>query len=105
MDDAQRKLFCQIVGQLIIADEEVTDAEHDFLEDLMTRLGLSEDDKADIVDNISTAGTIDAAAAQLSEDAKKQLIEELVTAATADGNLAGSEAKLIQSVRDALGTG
>lgn len=105
VDDAQAKLFCQIVGQLIIADEEVTDEEHDFLESLMARFGLSEEAKADVVDGIGTGGTIDAAVAQLGDEAKMQLIDELVTAATSDGTLAGSEAKLIQSVRDALGTG
>lgn len=103
MDLADKKLFCRIIGQLIVADGEVTDAEHDFLEKVMTRFGLSESEREQLVDGISTTLEIDQAAAQLSDDAKSQLIEDLIAAATVDGVLAGSEAKLIQSVKDALG--
>jgi uncharacterized tellurite resistance protein B-like protein len=103
MDLDQQKLFCRVVGQVIVADAQVTDAEHDFLEALMDRFGLNEADKESIVDGISTADTADAAIAALDDAAKDQLIAELVAAATVDGVLAGPEAKMIQSVRDALG--
>jgi uncharacterized tellurite resistance protein B-like protein len=105
MERAQHKLFCRVVGQLIVADAQVTDAEHDFLEALMTRFGLSEADKQDVVDRISTAHTVEHDLAGLAEHAKDELLAELVAAATVDGVLAGSEATMIQSVREALGRG
>lgn len=105
MDLDQKKLFCRVVGQLIVADAQVTDAEHDFLEALMNRFELTEADKQAIVDGISTADSAEEAIGSLDDAAKDQLIEELVAAATVDGVLAGPEAKMIQSVRDALGRG
>jgi uncharacterized tellurite resistance protein B-like protein len=105
MDLDQKKLFCRVVGQLIVADAQVTDAEHDFLESLMNRFELSEADKESIVDGISTANAAEDAISALDDAAKDQLIEELVAAATVDGVLAGPEAKMIQSVKDALGRG
>lgn len=105
MELEQKKLYCRVVGQVIVADAQVTDAEHDFLESLMNRFELSEADKESIVDGISTATTAEDAIATLDAAAREQLIEELVAAATVDGVLAGPEAKMIQSVKDALGRG
>lgn len=105
MDLEQKKLFCRVVGQLIVADAQVTDAEHDFLEALMNRFELSEADKESIVDGISTGGAAEDAIGALDDDTRAQLIEELIAAATIDGVLAGPEAKMIQSVKDALGQG
>ncbi len=100
LEDKQR--FCRVVGQLLLADAEITDEEHGFLEKLMDRLGLDEAQKEAVVDSIDPSESTASLVQSLPESARTQLIVELEAAAQVDGEIADHERELIDAVRQAL---
>lgn len=100
LEDKQR--FCRIVGQLLLADAEITDEEHGFLEKLMDRLGLDEAQKEGVVDSINPSESTEALVKALPEGARTQLVVELEAAARVDGQIAEHEQGLLDAVRRAL---
>ena len=102
MDLEHKKVYCGLVARLLVADEEVTDAEHDFLERLMDRFGLSEEDKHQVVEQMDTSGELGAEIRKLPEDDRVALLLELRNAAMADDAFGPKELELIEAVEKAL---
>ena len=96
-------IYARMIAKVILADAEVTDAEHDFLEKVMERLGLSEDDKSSVVENVDTSDDIAEDIWSLDDKARKQLLTELRGAAIADDAFGDSERALIDQVEKLLG--
>jgi uncharacterized tellurite resistance protein B-like protein len=102
-DDKQhRRIFCEIVAQLIIADAAVTDAEREFLYRLMDRLGFDDGDRQAVINSVDIGEPIDDRLAQLDPASRLQLLTELEAAAAIDGVVGAGELQIIEEVRRAL---
>ncbi len=102
MQRAHKLTYCRVVARLLIEDEEVTDAEHEFLERLMDRLGLEEEDKHQVVEQIDTRGDVATEIRGLPEADRRALLLELRNAAMADDAFGEREQQLIDAVEREL---
>ena len=76
------------------------DAERVFLEDTMTKLGLSEDER-DQVRNFESSGAEDVVKTMSNVD-KVALRDDLLTATLADGNISPLETKVVKYITELL---
>lgn len=97
MELGHKKTYCRVVARLLVEDEEVTDAEHDFLERLMDRFGLSEEDKHEVVEQVDTRGAVADEIRKLPADDRQALLLELRNAAMADDAFGERERALIDA--------
>lgn len=102
MEDAHKKLYCQVVATLIIADAAVTDAERGFLERLMDRLGLSPEDKSSVINSVNIGDSVEDKVLALPLPIRAQLLTELEAVAAVDEHIDAREARIIETVRAAL---
>jgi hypothetical protein len=102
MELADKKRYCQIIGRILLIDAEITDTEHDFLEQLMDRLGLSEGEKESIVDGLDADEPIADSLAAMAPAARSGLMDDARAAANADGMLGPRELALIAELEAAL---
>ncbi len=93
---------CLLVSKVLVADGIMSDDEHWFLEAMIERLGLSEDDRKAVID---LEGWDDAepiiAALPLAE--RQELVEMLFDAAGADGKLSANEMAAVRKIAETLG--
>lgn len=93
---------CLVVSKVLVADGMMTDEEKEFLDGMMTTLGLSEAEKRSVYD----LEGIDEATAQvkaLPAEERQDVIEQLVDAASADGKLSPLELDVVKRVTKTLG--
>lgn len=92
---------CLLVSKVLVADGMMSDDERGFLTNMMTKLGLSEDEKKSVIEleNWDAAEPIVNA---LPEDERREIIELLVDAASADGRLSPHEMATVKKVSAAL---
>ncbi|MEM9188442.1 MAG: hypothetical protein AAGF12_04675 [Myxococcota bacterium] len=100
MNDNDRKLVVQIVGQVLIGDGILADNEREFLDELVMRLGMSGDAKKEALKGISVDSPVEDRVRQLSAPARAQLMVEVEKAAAIDGD--GSEQTIVNRIRGAL---
>jgi len=103
MEASEKIQICKVVAQAILADGQLTDAEHEFLNRLMDRYGLDGDQRNQVM-----ARNIEDDPAALAEgissfETKNELLVELAMAVAADGRLAPAERGLLSSVAAAIG--
>lgn len=103
MQPDERKLYIQILGQMLIADGVLADAERTYLDGVMDGLGMSPDERRAALSGISLDSPIEERVAGLSAEAKSALRGELERAMGADGEMRRSESALLERVRAALG--
>jgi uncharacterized tellurite resistance protein B-like protein len=102
-DKHQQRLFTEIVAQLVIADAQVTDAEHDLLIRLMDGFGFDAAERSAVFNSVDYGEPIADRLAQLDEGMRAQLLTELEAAATVDGEVGPAEAQILDEVRRTLG--
>ncbi len=100
MDD--NRLFCEIVAVLIISDAQVTDSERRFLDRLMNRYELTEQDRQAIFNSVNIGESVESRLRQLSAERRPELLAELEAAAAADGEIGRTEQQIIDEVRAAM---
>ena len=93
---------CLLVSKVIVADGMVTDDERAFLAAMMTKLGLTADERKSVIE-LEGWDDAEPVLAALSLDDKLALIEVLVDAASSDGHLSPTEMAAIKKVEAALG--
>ncbi len=98
----EKKLYAQLVAQLVLIDGSVTDAERNFLGSLMTRLGLSDEQQREVINQVNVDDEVESRVRQLSPNARISLLMELEDAAKIDEVILASERDLIARVRSAL---
>ena len=78
------------------------DEEREFLADLMTQLGLSAEEKQQVVEleGLDQASSV---VTGLPEDERRDLVALLVDASSADGKLSAHEMATVQRLTKALG--
>ncbi len=102
MDLNQKKLYCQLIAQLVLIDGAVTDAEHQFLNAAMNRLGLDAEDRRDVINNVNVDDDVEAKARALDPVVLRELTAELEQVAEVDGDVSPGERDIIARIKGAL---
>ena len=100
MELAERKIYCELLAQLLIVDGVFANEERAFLTAAMDRLGLSKEDRRDVYRNVNIDDPIENKLRQLDGESRRRLTEELERAARVDDVVAASESRLIARIRD-----
>jgi uncharacterized tellurite resistance protein B-like protein len=93
---------CLLVSKVLVADGMMDDAERAYLESIMTRLGLSADERHGVIE-LEDLESAEGVVAALSIEDRLDIIELMVDAAASDGHLSPHELSTIQRVEKALG--
>ena len=102
MEHAHKKLYCQVVATLIIADAAITDAERSFLERLMDRFGFSKEERAAVINSVNIGDDVQEKVMALPTGVRAELLQELEAVAAVDEHIDAREARIIETVRAAL---
>jgi uncharacterized tellurite resistance protein B-like protein len=102
MDKKEKIQICKVVSQAILSDGKITDDESEFMNSLMGKYELTDEEKKEVMSR-----NIDEDPAALVEgissfDSKNQLMVELVMAVAADNELSKTEHQLLQTVAKAI---
>jgi uncharacterized tellurite resistance protein B-like protein len=103
MQAAERKLYVQILGQMLIADGVLADPERAYLDGVMDGLAMSPEERKSALSGISLDSPVEERVGGLSPAAKTQLRTELERALKADGEVRRPESVLFDRVLAALG--
>jgi len=98
----QHEASCLLVAKVLTADGIMTDAEREFLTSTMASLGLTDEERARVLD----LQGIDAAEATLLAspiEERRVVLDHLLAAALADSRLSPHETTAIRAVTSALG--
>ena len=93
---------CLVVSSVLVADGMMTDDERAFLDELITTLGLTEDERKTVIE-LEGIEEAQAMVATLPEEERRAIVEQLVDAASADAKLSPHEMAAIKKVSAALG--
>lgn len=93
---------CLLVSKVLVADGMMSDDEREFLGGMMTKLGLTDDEKKRVID-LEGWDDAEPIVKGLSTDEKQDIIALLVDAASADGRLSPHELAAVKRVSKALG--
>lgn len=93
---------CLLVAKVLVADGMITPDERSFLNATLARLGLTPEERAQVVE-LEGMPEAEAMAATMPEDDKREFVELLLTAASADGRLSSHEVLTVQQIGRALG--
>ncbi|MGE5186041.1 MAG: TerB family tellurite resistance protein [Acidobacteriota bacterium] len=93
---------CLLVSKVLVADGMMTDEEHGFLSDLMQELGLTEAERAQVIE-LEGWDEAEPIVKALSLEERRELLARLVDAASADGHLSPQELSTVKRVAAALG--
>lgn len=103
MDVHDRKLFIQIIGQVLIADGVLTDVERDYIDRVMDSLGLKGDERSGALTGISMDSPVEERIAGLSAEARGMLLAEVDKAVGADGEISKGEQAILDQIRPLVG--
>lgn len=98
----QQLAQCLLVAQVLVADGIVTDEEREFLNDLMTQLELTDDERRAVAD-LEGVEAAEKLLRGLPAPDRENVLEMLIDAAGADGKLGARELSVVQKVSAALG--
>jgi uncharacterized tellurite resistance protein B-like protein len=104
MDASDRVTIAQVIGQMLIADGALNDAERDHFEGLMNRLGMDEVEKKEAIRGIDVDSPVEERVEKLGATVRDNLLVELESAMNASGEVAPGERILLDRVRSLLGT-
>lgn len=93
---------CMLVSKVLVADGIMTENERVFLDRAMTKLGLTQGERKQVID-LQGWDEAEPVVAKLSPEEKRGVVVLLVDAAAADGRLSPLEAQMVKRIREALG--
>jgi uncharacterized tellurite resistance protein B-like protein len=93
---------CMLVSKVLVADGIMTENERVFLDRAMTKLGLTQGERKQVID-LQGWNDAEPVVAKLSPEEKRGVVAMLVDAAAADGRLSPLEAQMVKKIRAALG--
>lgn len=102
MQPAERKLYIQILGQMLIADGVLADSERSYLDRVMDGLEMAPEERKAALSGISLDSPVEERISGLSDAARAQLRGEVERAMGVDGEMRRSESILLERVRAAL---
>ena len=103
MSPEDRTRFVQIVGQVLIADGILGDAEREYLDKVMDELNLSDDERKNALKGIDMDSPVEERVAALSIQARGKLLAAVEKAVAADPAESKGETLLLERIRALLG--
>lgn len=91
-----------VVSKVLVADAMMTDDERAFLHGFMVELGLTEDQRRQVIE-LDGLDDAEAIVKGLPEDERREIVERLVDASSADGKLSPLELDAVKRVTAVLG--
>lgn len=91
-----------LVAKVLVADGMITPEERTFLDATLARLGLTPEERKQVVE-LEGMDEAERVVAATPEDDRREFVELLLTAASADGKLSVHEALTVQQIGRALG--
>ena len=98
MDAADKIEICKVVASAILADAQVTDAEHEFLNKLMDRYGLDKEERRAVLSRDIGEDPEGSVQKLKADGSQNELLVELALAVAVDGEISSSERKLLRRV-------
>ena len=102
MDINDKVARCRILATLVVADDFVEEAELEFLERAMGRLGLSEEEKTQVMVLMDQDAALEALDS-LTHSERVEFLDDLAAVCWVDGDLDDYEVEQLRVVCDALG--
>jgi hypothetical protein len=102
MTPDDQKRFVQIVGQVLISDGILGDAERDHLERVMDELGLEGAARKEALRGIDVDSPVEERVAALSDEARAKLLAAVERAAAVDDEAQKAETQLVDQLRKLL---
>lgn len=102
MDEATRTKVCRLIAGLVVADDDLDDAEDAFIDRMLERFGIAKENRETIfpiVDRSEAAAEIKS----LPREVQLEALGLLVEAATADGKVVPEEQDYLRTVGEAVG--
>lgn len=102
MDGAQRRRVCQLIAGLVVADEDLDPAEDVFVDKMLAKFGIPQEERAvifPVIDSEEAAISI----MTLPADVRDEAFELLCEAAAADGQVVDEEREYLGKVAGAIG--
>ncbi|MBX3246471.1 MAG: hypothetical protein KF901_04745 [Myxococcales bacterium] len=99
MTPEDRKRFVQIVGQVLISDGVLGDAEREHLDRVMDELQMPDTERKAALSGIDMDSNVEERVAALSEEARARLLSAVEAAVKIDGETAKSETQLLETIR------
>lgn len=99
-----RVASCLLVSKVLVADGIVTDAEREFLSRYMERLGLTPEERAQVVE-LEGWEEADVVAQGMTQAEKQAVLDEASEAALVDGTLSPLELNAVKQLASLLGLG
>lgn len=93
---------CLLVSKVLVADGIVTENERTFLDKMMRKLGLGDDERRGVLD-LEGWDEAEPVVAKLTQDEKQEIVSMLIDASSADGNLGPLELQAVKKITAALG--
>ena len=93
---------CLLVSKVLVADGMMSEGEREFLDGMMTKLGLTEDERRRVIE-LEGWDEAEPIISALGVEEKRGIVELLVDAASADGRLSPHELGAVKRVTAALG--
>lgn len=93
---------CLLVSKVLVADGIMTENERIFLDKMMKRLGLDDDQRQRVI-ALEGWDQAEPVVAKLSDDEKRELVSTLIDASSMDGRLSPLEAATVKRITAALG--
>lgn len=93
---------CLVVSKVLVADGMMADGEREFLTELMTTLGLTDEERHRVVE-LEGLDAADAVVRALPVDERRDLVATLIDASAADGTLSAHELEVVKRLTAALG--
>ncbi|MGE0790287.1 MAG: hypothetical protein AB7S26_31720 [Sandaracinaceae bacterium] len=103
MDAHDRKLYVQILAQMLIADGVLADEERAHLDRVMDSLSMPDAERAEALRGVSIDSPVEERVAALGAAAKQNLLAEVEKALNIDGELSNSEKYFLERVRKLVG--
>lgn len=103
MTPEDRRRFVQIVGQVLISDGVLGDAERDHLDRVMDELQMADAERKEALRGIDMDSNVEERVAALSDEARARLLSAVEAAVQVDGEAAKSETQLLETIRRLVG--
>lgn len=92
---------CLVVSKVLVADGMMADGEREFLTELMTTLGLTDEERHRVVE-LEGLDDADAVVRALPVDERRDLVATMIDASAADGKLSAHELEVVKRLTAAL---
>lgn len=101
MDEAERRRVCQLIAGMVVADDDLDDAEDAFINKMLVRFGIPLEER-EVIFPIIDAAEASVSIMTLPEEVRGEAFGLLIEAACADGQVVSEEREYLEKVAETL---